>query len=425
MTDNSNYYNNNNNSNTSTINLRQVLSHNPDIAHIISCYAHWNSIVYPSIKSGKVRKSKTINNATDIISNHNITMSNNNSNTQTQFSNNNTATRYVIPHKRSSNSMQQDNNNNKNTNSDVIDLLDDTPYDSIDDIRTLQPNNKQRIDDNTVNNYNSTSTTPTRLANIFTTNPYKQQQSVTKDDRKSKYDNKFKPSTLPELPPLTDTAISDNIQFNTYKPPTFQPSFTFNRYILYDYIKPNRSNSALQYVYYENDYVAILYDKYPKSTVHLLIVPKCNIERLDDVDNNNQPQLLLLQYMHNIGIRVIQHLQQTQYSELQFDLGYHRIPSLYLLHCHLISTDFFSDNLKKKHRWNSFNTPFFVRSKLLYDTIQTKQNIHNVLISTSQANKYHNQDMRCNRLNCNAVMNNIPTLKHHINQCKHKLSSGV
>lgn len=63
-------------------------------------------------------------------------------------------------------------------------------------------------------------------------------------------------------------------------------------------------------------------------------------------------------------------------SRLRFRIGFHAIPSMSLLHLHLIrfsphscvrnkliiaSDDFISDSLKNKKHWNSFNTDFFVR----------------------------------------------------------------
>lgn len=41
-------------------------------------------------------------------------------------------------------------------------------------------------------------------------------------------------------------------------------------------------------------------------------------------------------------------------------IGFHAIPSLRLLHLHLISADLLAPALKKKHHWNSFATAFFV-----------------------------------------------------------------
>ena len=46
--------------------------------------------------------------------------------------------------------------------------------------------------------------------------------------------------------------------------------------------------------------------------------------------------------------------------EKEVKVGIHSHPSMYHLHIHVISVDSYSDSLKHKKHYNSFNTSFFV-----------------------------------------------------------------
>lgn len=239
------------------------------------------------------------------------------------------------------------------------------------------------------------------------------------------------------LPELHNTDISNNIIWPIYNPVILdrtKPDYKYNKHALYNYVKPYNRNIDQEHknvIYYEDQYIVILYDGIPKSTIHLLIVPKTNLHSLDDI--NTLQHILLLQYIHNIGCCIIQYLKTTiQYKHLQYDLGYHRIPSQYLLHCHLISTDYIHNNINKVSIWNKFNTKFFVNSKQLIQQLHniTNDNIQQTILdyigSENHAkNIRHRKTVYCNRIGCNSSFNNIDDIKQHIINCTNSLPSGV
>lgn len=61
--------------------------------------------------------------------------------------------------------------------------------------------------------------------------------------------------------------------------------------------------------------------------------------------------------------------------EAKFYVGYHAVPSMKLLHLHVISDDFDSQRLRKLHHWNIFNTDFFIMSHKALEIIKEKGKI--------------------------------------------------
>ena len=126
-------------------------------------------------------------------------------------------------------------------------------------------------------------------------------------------------------------------------------------------------------------------------------------------------------------------------------LGYHAIPSLSLLHLHIVSSDLESPALKNKKHWNSFATPFFVspsrlRTMLLQGSAavaDAHQAAAASFFSSSQGSgaalhaarsgtlesqlaageRLLTTELRCHRQGCGIRCTNLPELRKHLAQC--------
>ncbi|KAE8146344.1 HIT-like domain-containing protein [Aspergillus avenaceus] len=155
------------------------------------------------------------------------------------------------------------------------------------------------------------------------------------------------------------------------------------------YIANPEAYPASVVVYYNNDFVAI-HDLFPKSTLHLLLLPRdATKTRLHPFDALEDPVFLNKVKAETKKLRTLAagelRRRYGKYSEqdkerqraLNADpppdklppgrdweqdikCGIHACPSMNHLHIHVISVDRYSDRLKHKKHYNSFSTPFFV-----------------------------------------------------------------
>jgi aprataxin len=142
-------------------------------------------------------------------------------------------------------------------------------------------------------------------------------------------------------------------------------------------------------VYYNDDFV-VIHDMFPKSTLHLLLLPRDPkktrlhpVEAFDDVEFLEKVKLeakkvrtlavgeLRRKYgKYSGGDRVRQEALDAEPPletlpggrkwENDIMCGIHAHPSMNHLHVHIISVDRYSDRLKHRKHYNSFSTPFFI-----------------------------------------------------------------
>ena len=97
----------------------------------------------------------------------------------------------------------------------------------------------------------------------------------------------------------------------------------------------------------------MLIDGYPKARHHYLIVPRT--DELNSISEATHNHLPLLQHMHGKAEKLVEKIKREE-PEVNFNIGYHAVPSMKLLHLHVISDDFDSQRIRKLHHWNIFNT---------------------------------------------------------------------
>jgi len=180
-------------------------------------------------------------------------------------------------------------------------------------------------------------------------------------------------------------------------------------------------------------------DKYPKSSVHALLLARQ--PGLDAVSQLTGRELPLLMHMRAVALDYIQRkhtaglvTQQQQGQGTQgeaaqhadgegasspssssssmppgWQLGFHSLPSMAQLHLHILTDDFNSEWLKTKKHWNSFTSPFFLP---LDDVIVTLQQQGSVRVDKAQAEGLLKQGVVCHK--CALQLPNMPQLKVHL-----------
>jgi hypothetical protein len=136
---------------------------------------------------------------------------------------------------------------------------------------------------------------------------------------------------------------------------------------------PYKTNSHdTRWVYAYTPLGPVVYDKYPKSRIHLLFLPY-DVSYYDFNFNTavvaTKPRdfryyhLPKLYAIHNICKQIAKHLE-TVYRT-QFTIGYHLTPTMNDLHIHIISTDYM---YIKKNKQDSFKSNRFITiDEVCYD----------------------------------------------------------
>ncbi|PKX99442.1 DNA 5'-adenosine monophosphate hydrolase [Aspergillus novofumigatus IBT 16806] len=155
------------------------------------------------------------------------------------------------------------------------------------------------------------------------------------------------------------------------------------------YIEKPESYPSSVVVYYNDDFV-VIHDMFPKSTLHLLLLPRDPTKtRLHPFEAFEDPEFLSKVKAETRKLRTLaaaelrrkygrysaqdKERQDALNADLPPDVlpqgrdwekevmcGIHAHPSMNHLHIHIISVDRYSDRLKHRKHYNSFSTPFFV-----------------------------------------------------------------
>lgn len=160
-------------------------------------------------------------------------------------------------------------------------------------------------------------------------------------------------------------------------------------------------------VYQSDELTVTLIDMFPKARYHYLVVPK---EDINSVEELSRDKIALLEHIHQVAADFISRVHQKE-PALKFRFGYHAVPSMRRLHLHIISQDFDSPRLYKQHHWNIFNTEYFIESQIVIDTLRDAGSIE---IEKDKYESLLGLRMKCNR--CGKKYNDIRGLKDHLVQ---------
>jgi aprataxin len=123
---------------------------------------------------------------------------------------------------------------------------------------------------------------------------------------------------------------------------------------LINYVRnPNHEN-----VIFKNQQFLIIKDCYPKAESHFLILPRTT--RINSIEELSTSDIELVESMLALANEEI--VSKNVDQNLIFKTGFHSVPSMDLLHLHVISQDFCSPFLKNKRHYLSFTTAFFLEA---------------------------------------------------------------
>ena len=121
-------------------------------------------------------------------------------------------------------------------------------------------------------------------------------------------------------------------------------------------------------VFEEDGQTVTVYDGFPKAKYHYLIIPR---EDIDSVAALQKRHIPLLKHIDQRANDLVARLKAKD-PDAVFRCGYHMVPSMKRLHLHIVSQDFNSFRMRKKHQWNTFNTEYFIDSEALMAIIEEK-----------------------------------------------------
>jgi aprataxin len=200
------------------------------------------------------------------------------------------------------------------------------------------------------------------------------------------------------------------------------------------YVQSPSEHSSV--IYYDEHWV-LLRDKYPKAVVHLLLMPRdpeyytqhpfrafANKEFLVSAKLEvlkakrvaaSELRRLLGKYSERERPRIEgmdsdnppDELPKGRDWETEIKAGVHAHPSMHHMHIHIISKDNYSDALKRRQHYNTFNTPFFVR----LDEFPLPED--DVRWTLQVEPYYHDWNYKCWRCNRN-FGNKFTELKRHL-----------
>lgn len=164
---------------------------------------------------------------------------------------------------------------------------------------------------------------------------------------------------------------------------------------------------------------ATLYDGYPKSEVHLLVMPRQRIQGPRDLTTDHIP---LLQRLAAYTSWVLEGLS-AQRPKLTWRHGIHAAPSLHQLHVHVISQDFKSPCMKNKKHYNSFQPPFLIDLGAVVSALQNGAGLGSLGIGSHAPEEWLKRDLRCTACGMD-FGNKFAQLKRHIEECRVTLASA-
>lgn len=145
-------------------------------------------------------------------------------------------------------------------------------------------------------------------------------------------------------------------------------------------------------------------DLHPKARVHFLVLPRKEIDTLHELTIGD---VELLEDMYQLGIRVI---KDMGLDKAHFNFGYHLKPHMKRLHLHVISNDYDSPSLKRRHHWTIFNSEIF-RS---HEAVLEELKLHGKILERTDA---YIQSLREGPLKCNVCIfqtDHLYIMKKHI-----------
>lgn len=169
---------------------------------------------------------------------------------------------------------------------------------------------------------------------------------------------------------------------------------------------------VLEHFAHVSDEFAVLYDGFPKSRVHLLVMPRAPLNSAWELTEEHLP---MLRRMAAYTTWLLEALQ-AQLPKLTWRQGVHAVPTLRQLHLHVLSQDFQSPKVKHKKHFNSFQQPFLVPLEQIVVSLESGRPAMGKT-TRAEAEGWLKQDLRCG--SCGTDFGNkFEALKKHLERCR-------
>ncbi|KAH9484331.1 Aprataxin [Psilocybe cubensis] len=199
---------------------------------------------------------------------------------------------------------------------------------------------------------------------------------------------------------------------------------------------PESLSSSLLYKHSPKN--IIIFDAFPKSVFHFLILPRVQEPKLNTATLHSLRTLLgagdreqakeVVTAMAEEAKALKEEIQEEMMQRFGFKwdvwTGFHGAPSMHHMHLHVISADLISEKMKHKKHYNSFHPKlgFFLHIDDVLSWFDAVPSFYSNLIKDFKPSKYEpilKESLRC--FHCNEEMKNMPTLKAHLQEEWNKL----
>ncbi|THH33854.1 hypothetical protein EUX98_g276 [Antrodiella citrinella] len=201
--------------------------------------------------------------------------------------------------------------------------------------------------------------------------------------------------------------------------------------------KPNPPVDLPESILFDHsDKTLTIFDTYPKSIFHFLILPRISAYTGDGYTERDLTSLrTLLKGGQEKAGRVIRDLEEAakvcvaQVEEemvarykFKWDIwvGFHPVPSMEHIHLHVISADMVSSSMKNKKHYNSFipKGDFFLTLKDVSEWLEAQPSFFRKMaeLKSSEYEPRLKAELACFHENCYELFKTMPQLKAHLQE---------
>lgn len=191
---------------------------------------------------------------------------------------------------------------------------------------------------------------------------------------------------------------------------------------------PDSLPNSIRFSY--SDTTLTLYDAYPKSIFHFLILPRAfkstKLAETDSLrtlllgDKKKAKEIIstLKDEAGDLRLEIEKEMVKRYGFKWEIWAGFHAVPSMRYLHLHVVSADLCSVKLKHKKHYNSFHPKlgFFLHLEEVLAWFEAGDNYFSskAKLEPKEFEKLLKEDLCCWR--CGSEMKTMPSLKAHLQE---------
>ncbi|KAF8078007.1 HIT-like domain-containing protein [Lyophyllum atratum] len=204
-----------------------------------------------------------------------------------------------------------------------------------------------------------------------------------------------------------------------------------NLTILRTYAQKDPASLPSSILFSHTDISLTIYDAYPKSMFHFLVLPRMVAPFNEANDLDSLKTLLksdkarakqVISSLNDDAITLRKEIEDEMVKRYGFKwgiwTGFHATPSMHHLHLHVLSADMCAEKMRNKKHYNSFHPEigFFldVDEVLSWFDAEDSQYSTMVKLDSKSHEKLLKEDLTC--FHCGSGMKNMPTLKAHLQE---------